>query len=49
MVGKALVEVFKDNHDVLTISSKELDLRNSDLVNEYVQQIKPDIAITCSC
>ena len=45
MVGKALVEIFKDNHDVLTISSKELDLRNSDLVNEYVQQIKPDIAI----
>ena len=45
MVGKALVETFKDNHDIVTISSKELDLRNTDLVNEYVKEIRPDIAI----
>jgi GDP-L-fucose synthase len=44
MLGSALVRVMQEEgSDLLTVSSKELDLRNQSDVNVWVQENKPDI------
>ena len=46
MVGSACFKYLKQrNYDLITISSKELDLRNQDLVYDFIEKNRPDIII----
>ncbi len=45
MLGHDLIEVLKDNHDLILTTSKTLDITDKDHVIEFICENKPDIVI----
>lgn len=45
LVGKELVKAFEGEHEVLAPTSKQLDVKATTWVNDYIFQTKPDVVI----
>ena len=45
MLGHDLIEVLKDKHDLILLTSKTLDITDKDKTIEFIRENKPDIVI----
>ena len=45
MLGHDLIEVLKDEHELILTTSKTLDITNKDKVIEFIGENKPDVVI----
>lgn len=48
MLAKAVIDVFKDNNELILTDIDELDITNQKLVFDFVEKNKPDILINCA-
>lgn len=47
-MGSDCVQVFSPVHDVVALSSRDLDISDSDAVEDMINRVKPDIIVNCA-
>lgn len=48
LLGSVCTRILKKNHDIVALSSHELDITNAADVEASIQQIRPDIVLNCA-
>lgn len=48
LLGSNLIRILEKHHQVFAPSSKHLDVRNLEAINNYIDSFKPDIFIHCA-
>ena len=48
LLGSNLIKILEKEHEVLAPSSKHLDIRNLESIDNYIHSFKPDVLIHCA-